>query len=313
MISKRLLDMLNDLQPRQLLMLAGGVAVLIFIVIYLGLSSLSQPEPAPTATEPIVEMRSVVVVKQDLAPRTLLQEGMLQIRELPADSVPGNAITNLQSAIGRSVSSTIYAGDILTSQKLLSGHDAGFIGSIPEECRAVSVNVSDVTGVAGFAKPGDYVDVALVEKSAESATSRILLQNVLLLSINKDMGIPGAEESAADRKTKPIDNPTIATMALRPEEALELMSASKLGEIYLMLRPSEPTDMYADQVNFTVNSSYPPKEPPQQAPAIAPPAPVVQPPSAPVAPEKPSDSGYEVILGDQIQQNQPQQNQIQQK
>ena len=311
MISK-LLDMLNDLQPRQLLMLAGGVAALIFAVIYFGLSSLPQPEPAPTATTPIVEMRSVVVAKQDLAPRTLLQEGMLQIRDLPADSVPGNAITNLQSVIGKSVSSTIYAGDILTSQKLLTGNNTGFIGSIPEECRAISVNVSDVTGVAGFAKPGDYVDVALVEKSAESATSRILLQNVLLLSINKDMGIPGADESAEDRKTKPIDNPTIATMALRPEEALELMSASKLGEIYLMLRPSQPTDMYAEQVDYTVNSSYPPKEPPKQTPTIVQPAPVVQ-PTQPAAPEKPSDSGFEVILGDQIQQNQNQQNQNQKK
>ena len=48
---------------------------------------------------------------------------------------------------------------------------------------------SDVTGVAGFAQPGDYVDVMLVSGNVEphKVVSELILQNVLLLAINKSV------------------------------------------------------------------------------------------------------------------------------
>ena len=84
-------------------------------------------------------------------------------------------------------------GDVLTDQKvLLDDKQAGFVGMIPPDCRAVSVAINDITGIAGFAKAGDYVDVMVVSDSREKnkVTGEILLQNVLLLAINKtSMGV----------------------------------------------------------------------------------------------------------------------------
>ena len=38
----KLLDVLNDLKPRQLLMLAGTAALLMFVVVYLAMTSLTE-------------------------------------------------------------------------------------------------------------------------------------------------------------------------------------------------------------------------------------------------------------------------------
>ena len=55
--------------------------------------------------------------------------------------------------------------------------------------------------------------------------------------------------------TTAIDNPSIATLALKPDEAMQLISATKLGEIYLMLRPFKPTDMYVDEFEYIATAS----------------------------------------------------------
>ena len=92
----------------------------------------------------------------------------------------------------------------------------------------------------------------LVERDDGVATTRVLLQDILLLSINQNMGVYKNNE---DDATKAIDNPSIATLALPPEDGLKLISASKIGEIYLMLRPSQTFTDYAVGDEFTVKSS----------------------------------------------------------
>ena len=68
----KLLDVLNDLQPRQILMLAASTAMLIFVVVYLALSVLSEKEPVSVAPPaPQVATRSVVVARDDIPPHTV--------------------------------------------------------------------------------------------------------------------------------------------------------------------------------------------------------------------------------------------------
>ena len=95
----------------------------------------------------------------------------------------------------------------------------------------------------------------LVEHDDSKVTSSILLQNVLLLSINGDMGVqPPTSDDEVEPSTKAISNPVIATLALHPESVLRLVSATKLGEIYLVLRPQKPSNKYVDIENFTIRT-----------------------------------------------------------
>ena len=298
----KLLDVLNDLQPRQLVLLAGGIAVLMFGIIYFTLSTISQSAQERVEEKPVVHVsevdeRNVVVAKVDIPRKALIQESMLQMKKVPIDAVPKGAVFDVGYAVGQPAISEIYAGDVITESKIYTDRSkAGFVGSIPEDCRAVSVGVDDITGVAGFAKPGDYVDVILREKNDQGATSRLLLQNVLLLGINQDMGGQTSESSA-----KAADKPAIATVALSPDDVLELVSASALGDIYLALRPFRPSEKSLPHLSYTMRALHPAHTVQTQptVPASVPVAPAASPPPAYPA-EESSSSGIEMIVGDKI-------------
>lgn len=303
---QRLINIFNNLQPRQLLILAGVAAALMIIMISIGIGFLTKSSGVdvpqnPENEKPPIQMEKVVVAKVNIQPRTRIQENMLQVKELPVDMVPEGAIRSLDEVKDVQVQIAIFAGDVLTLQKVLAeSKDEGFTGSIPADCRAISINVNDVTGVAGFAKPGDHVDLLLAEKGKYSATTNVLLQNVLLLSINQNTlaSVPmenGVPSSAA------ISNPSIATFALRPEDVLRLISASKLGEIYMSLRPAKPQAAYVDVAPYTIESIDAP--PPKNEPAPAPTNPAPTDTPAQQVPAEPPVPKIEIIQGDKIVQN----------
>lgn len=305
---QKIMDKLNDLRPKQLMALAVGAAVLMFATIYAGMSFLAREEATKKIEEedkkpPVIETTKVIVAKVNIPPRTVIQENMLQVKELPVDSAPPDVITDFDKVLNVQVKVPIFAGDVLTEQKISEDRRAeGFIGTIPPECRAVSISVNDITGVAGFAKPGDKVDLLLVEKGDYSATTEMILQNVPLLSINQDMGNSMLDGTSA--KSGAISNPTLATFALLPGEALKLISASKLGEIYMSLRPEHPQDSYVDDRYYTmesVNAPRPKQEPKQEPTPVIPetPVPVMPLPQFPAAPTVPK---IEIIQGDEITQ-----------
>ena len=300
----KLLDILNDLQPKQILILAGSTALLIFVVVYMVLSVISDKEPVAVAP-PVAQVatRSVVVARDDIPPHTVITEEMLEIKELPADAVPKGTVMVMKDILGQPTASTIYAGDVITISKVyMDKSRTGFVGSIPAGFRAVSVGVSNVTGVAGFAKPGDYVDVILVEKGKQGSSSRFLLQNVQLLGVNQDM----TTRDEGNNDGKKGNQPAVATLALNPEDALQLVSAASVGEIYLVLRPFNSKDTYAGFGEYTVKSTQSADTTtaalPREVPA-AQPAPVYQAPAAapaPTAVPAAASAPFEIIEGDKV-------------
>ena len=301
---QRIINLLNDLRPRQLLVLAAAAGFLMFVTIIMAMKFITKQEvvvappvveeKAPPPAETKVETKAVVVAKVNIPPRTRLQEGMLQMKELPADMVPEGAITSLDDVKNVQVKVSIFAGDILTIQKVFSeSTNEGFVGEIPPNCRAVSITVSEVTGVAGFAKPGDKVDLLLVEKDKYSVTTNLILQNVPLLSVNQDTTGSNVLDENGIVKSSAISNPTIATFALPPQDILKLIAAANLGEIYMMLRPAHPQSNYVEAMQYTLESvNKPLPEQPVQQPQ--------QPVQAPAESQVPK---IEIILGDQVQTN----------
>lgn len=314
----RLFNKLNDLNPRQLLILAGIVMLIMFIIIYVFLSWFtSKEEVEKPVNEPVqvetVAKQIVVVAKTDIPPLTVINLDMLQTKEIAADLVPEGAITSVEKVLNIPAKTEIFAGDVITERKLESDlKGATFVGSIPADCRAVSISVNELTGVDGFAKPGDKVDLILVEtdKNRRVSTS-LLLQDVLLLSINKNMdktNMPTTTESG-QVVTAAIDNPSIATFALRPDEVLRLISASKIGEIYLMLRPLKPSARYSGSTAYVMDSvmanksqEEKPQPEPEKKEEVVKPEPekveTVEEKPAEVAPQNIEPETFEIIYGD---------------
>lgn len=299
----KLSTIMERLTPRQLLMICGVVALIIFLLIYFTLTRLTaekpKPAPAQTPAPKQVQVKDVTVVtaKTSIPERTLIKEEMLGFKTLPSNKVPNGALVRTTDLVGRPTKVPIQPGEIITNQKVFASIlDMGLSGRIPPECRAITVGISDVTGVAGFAQPGDYVDVMLVSSQVENnkVVSEMILQNVLLLAINKQVetqdsasNVQGQNQNAASQP-KVTGKPAMATMALVPEDALKLAAKAQLGQIYLVLRPYRPSNGINDDTYYSVTKAS------GKMPVTPPPAGTI-PPGAPI--ESSPTANVQVIRG----------------
>ena len=122
---QKIISKLNDLRPKQLMILAGIAAALMFVAIYAGVSMMTGKEvvvvPEPEKEEqPVIETKAVVVAKINIPARTRIQESMLEMKEVPADLITGEAITSFDAVKDVQVKVSIFAGDILRSKRFLT-------------------------------------------------------------------------------------------------------------------------------------------------------------------------------------------------
>jgi pilus assembly protein CpaB len=254
-------ELLEKFSLRQLILLAVAASVLITGIVYFVLLNMSHEDNAQEKTV----MVRVVVAKEDIPQRTIISESMLKMVSFPSGIMPPGAVTDMGSIVGKPARVPIMQDDVLTDRKVLTDvRMAGFTGAIPPDCRAVSIGITDITGVSGFARAGDYVDVMLIsdKKDKQGISGEIILQNVLLLALNKtaDSVDKPVSEQINDKDKKgnkdnngpqPAKEPmSSATLAVRPEEALRLAVAQKEGQLYLVLRPFKPTDMFVLETGY---------------------------------------------------------------
>ncbi len=311
------------MSPRKLLLLCGLAAILVFMIIYFILSSIfsdkKEPQPQAAAMVPVIE------ASRDIEPQTVITEDMLKAVDVSSNLVPSGALTDKNAVVGKKAGTTILSGDVITARKL-SQKAGGFVGLIPEGMRAVSFSVNDVTGVSGFAKPGDKVDILLVtsREGMDRITSKILLKDVLILAVNKSSGTPqpqpqktdkdgkGMPDGSAPRQsssnTSSIGTPSVVTVALTPYDAAKLIASTQIGQLQMLLRPSnDDGDHYVGYYVIPLPKAEAPQAAPQAAPQPVYAAP--QPASAPAVSISSGGasgglSGIEVIRGTNVSRGQ---------
>lgn len=269
-INRFLTDLSEKITYRHWVFLAGAASLILGLLVFAGLNGMGANEKVKP-----VDSIHVVVAKQDIAPKTIIKESMVEVREVPASMVSDDAVREVSDIVNKPAKVEILKDDIISTRKVLMDITmAGFTGDIPPECRAISIAITDVTGVAGFAKPGDYVDVMLIAKGDEKMTGRIVLQDVLLLAINKNTeqkqkaagdGSSGDTKKTGDSadskdqsdkkgadaaKDEAISDLATATLALLPEDALKLITEAQEGTLYLALRPYKPRDKFTTDTRY---------------------------------------------------------------
>lgn len=302
---ERIREFLDKITYRQWVVAAGVVSILLGLMVYFAMSG----DDEKAAEKPQTNLVQVVAAKQDIPERTVVKEDMLKVVEVPSELVPEGAFRDVADAVNHPTSTAIQQGDIMTSRKVyVDIRMAGFTGIIPPDCRAVTIPINDVTGVSGFAHPGDYVDIMIISGTKENGINgRIILQDVLLLGINRTADLPNTPTGDSSKKdgdkkddasaqnvgnvnTKASsDTMATATVALKPADALKLAAASQEGTLYLVLRPFKPRDMYT----FDTDYAGVPQGNGQQtaAPSASQSAPAPAPSAPQSAPSAPSYSG----------------------
>lgn len=205
------------------------------------------------ATKAIKPGLPVVVAKVDIPAKTKVTADMVMAIDVPAEFIQPGAMNDVPIVVGVMTRERIMAGEQVTQRRLaIDGKPVGFTGIIPSDRRAITVAVTEVTGVAGFIKAGDYVDIVHMfdTKDIPAPTTRTMLQNILVLAVDRETEA-GINESGAKDKKEAVKTMTV-TLAVTPDEAAQVTLAEEKGKIRLTLRPQAPNPAIVE-----TNSSTP--------------------------------------------------------
>ncbi|WP_157263427.1 Flp pilus assembly protein CpaB [Azohydromonas aeria] len=179
----------------------------------------------------------IAVAAQDVEIGARIGADAVKLVEWPKGSEPPGAFDDLAKVQGRVARTALTRGEPVLEAKLAPvGTKGGLSAVVVEGKRAMTVRVNDVIGVAGFALPGNYVDIMVNTQNKDKAgsqvseqdkaISKIVLERILVLAV--------AQEANRDETKPKVVN--AVTLEVTPEQAEMLDLARSVGTLSLVLR-----------------------------------------------------------------------------
>ena len=195
-----------------------------------------------------IAANKVVVAAVDIPAGSRLEPEMLTTIDWPSSALPNGAVTDPALLKARVVKLDVVRGEAVIEGKLAPvGTTGGLSAVIAEGKRAMTVRVNDVVGVAGFALPGNYVDILVHAQRDEGKgetkpISKTVLEHVLVLAV--------AQEAGRDDTKPKVVNAVTLELSLADSEKLDL--ARSIGTLSLALR-NQTDEATVSTAGFTRN------------------------------------------------------------
>lgn len=218
----------------------------------------------------------VVVAAKDIPAETPLEASLLKIAVVPEKWVQPYAVRaqSQSELLGKVTVAPLAENEQLLANKVRRAEEAP-VGSTlssltPKGKRAVTITVDTLTGVGGFVRPGDKVDLLWniqlpgADKSSQVVTLT-LFQDVPVLAVGRELVGKTASAASSDGKDYTV------TIALSPQETSFLLFAREQGRIQLSLRPrqGEPSQVAVTPANInTLLGTLPGFQTPGQPPPV---------------------------------------------
>lgn len=197
---------------------------------------------ARAAAHPIPTV-NVFVASKKLAYGDVLTKEDVRMIPWPQDAVPATAFRDPKALFPEGSNEARYllrAVDqfepILTSNVTKPGEDAGITARLSTGMRAFAVRVDVASGVSGFLRPGDHVDVYWTGKSPDGPTdlTRLIEAGVNVIAVDQNSN---------------NDSPTATTIArtvtveATPQQVAVLAQAQATGRLSLSLVGTQDTSV----------------------------------------------------------------------
>lgn len=254
------------------LVLAAVAGVFVFLALRPG-----GDDDGPAAARDTVE---VVRATQDIPASTEITTGMVEVAEVPRESMLSSAYTSVDTVLGQRSRIPVYQGEQLLPSKLveasqLDGESLSFI--VPDGMRAMAVHAEKVKTAGGLVRPGDRVDVIAVmdidweilDEEGMPASSNLsetltftVGQNIEVLAVEQELQRRLGTDVAAEDGTlveQPENDPdaTVVTLALTPELAQAVLVADERGHIRLAVRGPGDTEVIELEDTTMLSLAYP--------------------------------------------------------
>lgn len=225
------------MRPLMVVLVAAALAVA-GVAAYMVKRYLDTQSQVARATVPATATESVLVLARDVGAGATLIEDDLRYESWPKSLVdrrfvvrPSGGDDPKRQFVGAVARRALAVGEPLTGPAVFRQDEAGVLsGMLAPGMRAVSIALTPTNSVAGFAGPGDRVDVMLGLEFRNNGggdklhTAEVLLPDVRVLAIDARL----KSEGPAPGKT--------ATLEVTPQQAETLIAAGAMGSLYLVLR-----------------------------------------------------------------------------
>jgi len=212
--------------------LAGGA-------VYLAKGQIGQYKTAiaraEAAKSQIIPTQTVFVVNRALKYGEKLAKADVRAVDFPVTAIPAghyndiNVIFPENTDQPRIVLRPIEKDEVLLAVKVTRpGEDAGITSRLERGMRAFAINVDVSSGVSGFLRPGDRVDVywtgSIGGGESRQEVTKLIETNVALIAVDQRSGnVEGAQIART------------VTVAITPEQVASLAQAQSSGRLALSL------------------------------------------------------------------------------
>jgi pilus assembly protein CpaB len=193
---------------------------------------------------PVVPMGpKVLVARKALPVGTIIDAESLAFQAWPKELVQNAYYTegapdaDMTKLLGTVVRNPITAGQPITRGALVGPNDRGFLAAaLGPGMRAITVPVSNTSGVAGFIFPGDRVDMVLTQNVAGGGdgpplkVSETIIRNLRVLATDQRIDSKDEEGKTVVRTFSTV------TLEVTPRIAEKITVAQSVGSLSLALR-----------------------------------------------------------------------------
>lgn len=200
--------------------------------------------PQAAALAPVATGPKVLVATKALPVGTIITAEAFRYQPWPEELVEAAYFIEGQKdnlskeeLIGTVVRNAVTAGQPITQGSLVKPGDRGFLAAaLSPGMRAVTVPVSELTGVAGFVFPGDRVDLVLTQNVGGTngpplKVSETIVRNLRVLATDQR-----SQPSVDEKGNTIVSNYKLVTFEATPRITEKITVAQSIGTISLSLR-----------------------------------------------------------------------------
>lgn len=208
-------------------------------------SEFRDSRPAAKLAVETVKGFPVVIAANDLGFGDELTAEALRIVEYPEDAIPFGSYTSLDDVFTDLSKRTVVLSQMRLNEPLMDykisgpGGKGSLSARISEGYRAAAIRVDDVTGVAGFIVPGDFVDIIYARDSSvglggQDLIADVLLQNVKVLGIDQNQNENSSAADIARTVTVEVKNTDAQRLHLALESGTLSLTLRSVGETQVL-------------------------------------------------------------------------------
>lgn len=191
----------------------------------------------------------IAVASRSLRAGSKISKGDISFIKLPADQRPGGVVErrSVDYVIEKTLKINLEPGDPILWGAIGTGIEEGmkrFSERLKKGWRVITLSVDEISGLNGFIKPSDRVDIwgtfTIMEGNIAVVKTLLVLQNITVVAVDRE----------TDPNT-PLSTYRNITLLVSPEDAELLYHAMDRGRLFFSLRnPEDDTILNLPGIDF---------------------------------------------------------------